>query len=73
MNNQICPFCEKRSDIEIIRREETHTIRNEEITAQIEISKCFECNQEFETAEQMENNLEAFRNVYRQRHKIHSP
>jgi putative zinc finger/helix-turn-helix YgiT family protein len=69
----ICPICEKISNVEIIRREETHTIRNEEITAGIEISRCLECYQEFETVEQMENNLEAFRSVYRQRYRILSP
>jgi putative zinc finger/helix-turn-helix YgiT family protein len=66
-------MCEKISDVEIKRREEAHTIRNEEITAEIEISRCLECYQEFETAEQMKNNLEAFRSVYRHRHRILSP
>ena len=73
MFNTISPICEKMSDIQIIKREDTHIIRNEEITTEIEISRCLECYQEFETMEQMENNLEAFRRIYRQRYRIMSP
>ena len=72
MFNTISPICEKMSDIQIIKREDTHIIRNEEITTEIEISRCLECYQEFETTEQMENNLEAFRRIYRQRYRIMS-
>jgi putative zinc finger/helix-turn-helix YgiT family protein len=69
----VCPVCEDERTIEIDTRKETQTIKNQQISAEIEYSKCRECGSEFSTAEQMKKNLEKFRQVYREKNDIVTP
>lgn len=73
MSKMICPNCLMESDILIERKNEIHKIKRDIIEAAIESSVCSLCKEEFSTINQMENNLEVFRSVYRNRHGIISP
>lgn len=73
MTKDICPVCEQIRNIDIDTREETHIIKNQEVSATIEVSQCRECGNEFVTDEQMTKNLEKFRAAYRNNNHIISP
>lgn len=63
----VCPICEKLREINIVKKNETSTIRGQTVTAEAEYSICNSCGQEFATADQMERTL---RNAYNEYRKI---
>lgn len=73
VNKAVCPVCEEMKLVEIGEKEETTTIKGQEITAYVENLKCTECGEEFVTSDQMERNTERFRRVYRRKKDIISP
>jgi putative zinc finger/helix-turn-helix YgiT family protein len=69
----VCPHCEAKRDIRIVRERETVKIRGEDIDYEAEYSVCLSCGKDFASSVQMEYCLAASRAVYRQRHGIIGP
>jgi hypothetical protein len=56
--NNMCPHCECFREIEIIRRPEETIVIDTPVTAEIVISKCCTCKEEFSTRDQMVESLD---------------
>ncbi len=69
----ICPVCEDTRTIDIDIRKETQIIKNQEVNANVEVSRCSKCGNEFVTNDQMTQNLERFRDEYRKNNHIITP
>ena len=72
MRSAICPNCEQEREVEIIKKEETITVRQEEITVSATYSKCSVCDVEFENTRGPDTLEEAYRE-YRRRHNMIQP
>lgn len=68
----ICPNCEKESNIEIVRRVEVITVRGEDIEVETQYYLCTECGVEFESTQSPDALEEAYRE-YRRRHEMLQP
>jgi len=63
----MCCTCERECDAELVERKEIVTIKGVEVEFTAVLYRCTVCGDEFETAEQMDTNLEAAREAYAQR------
>jgi putative zinc finger/helix-turn-helix YgiT family protein len=69
----ICPACEKETDVELIRTKESIKVQAEPIEIDVEYLKCSSCGEKFENPESDQDPLdEAFRE-YRRRHGMIQP
>jgi len=58
----ICPNCEKETEIELISRIEDFIIRGKSISAEVTLKSCIECHVEFENT----RDKDVLENVYRE-------
>jgi putative zinc finger/helix-turn-helix YgiT family protein len=69
----ICPNCEKVTDIELVKTTESVKVRGEEIKVDVEYSKCLVCGGEFTPPQTGADSVaEAYRE-YRKRHSMLQP
>jgi putative zinc finger/helix-turn-helix YgiT family protein len=69
----ICPACEKETDLELIRTRETIKVHGEPIEVDVEYYKCLSCGEQFEDPGAEKDPLaEAYRE-YRRRHGMVQP
>lgn len=69
----LCPYCEKETDLEIVRCEEEVIVRGEKIRVHNEYFKCLECGGDFYDPKSPRDHLgEAYRE-YRRRHNLLQP
>lgn len=59
-----CPNCEAIRSVEEIFADETLTMKGQEITFKARFYRCQKCNGEFETFDQLGDNLRSAREVY---------
>lgn len=69
---QICPICEKETDVVLRRNKETFAIRGENVEVDAEYYQCTECNEEFENTRDYDA-LEAAYKEYRHLHGMLQP
>ncbi len=71
--NRVCPLCEERDHIEIVRDKRTLNVRGEPIEVEYEALRCKKCREEFiNTKSEMDPLAEAYR-VYRKNHNMLQP
>ncbi len=61
-----CPVCEAVRDVELVERDETVTMKGRPVTFRAKAWRCMTCEAEFETAAQLDANLDAAREAYAQ-------
>ncbi len=69
----ICPICEKETDVRKANREELYNIRGEEILIFEEFFICSECNEEFDDPKSTNNPIETAYREYRKRKSMTQP
>lgn len=72
MKKDVCPNCEKETEIETIKTTEKIRIRQDEIDINVIFSKCLECGESFENTKGYDSLEEAYRE-YRHRHSMTQP
>jgi len=70
---EICPTCEKYSEVELINKNESYDIRGENIEVPVEFYLCHECGEEFVNPSLQKDPLNAAYRIYRQRHNLMQP
>lgn len=71
MNKQLfCHVCDDYKDVEIITKEETYKVKNDEVKILANICRCVICGEELFDTEIDNNNLEKAYEVYRKRHSL---
>ena len=73
MIKDICPYCEKPTELEFIKTHEEITIRGEKILVPVEYLKCMECGNEFEDPQSKHDPLALAYKEYRRRHDLMQP
>jgi len=69
----ICPICEKETEVRKANREELYNIRGEEIHIFEEFFVCCECNEEFDDPKSTSNPIETAYREYRKRKSMIQP
>jgi putative zinc finger/helix-turn-helix YgiT family protein len=69
----ICPNCEKETELELIQRLEDIKVRGEVITVEVKYYKCKKCGEEFEDPCSGEDPLDKAYGEYRRRHGMMQP
>lgn len=69
----ICPNCEKITDLELIRRKEDIEVRGDHIEIEVEYFRCLDCGNEFEDPRSNNRPLESAYREYRKRHGMIQP
>jgi len=69
----LCPYCEKETDLEIVRCEEEVIVRGEKIRVHNEYFKCLECGGDFYDPKSPRDHLDDAYREYRRRHKLLQP
>jgi len=70
---EICPNCEKETDIELIRSIEKVKVRGESIEVEMEFYRCLVCGEEFEDPHSDNDPLDKAYREYRRRHGMIQP
>lgn len=68
----ICPNCEKETEIELVRTKEVVEVRGEPIEVDAEFFKCTECGVDFESTQGLDSLTLAYQE-YRHRHEMLQP
>lgn len=69
----LCPYCEKETDLEIVRCEEEAIVRGEKIRVNNEYLKCLECGGDFYDPKSPRDHLDEAYREYRRRHNMLQP
>lgn len=69
----ICPSCEKITELQYLRKAEEITVKGEGITVSVEYYKCTECGAEFEDPKSKKDPLAIAYRKYRRRHGMIQP
>lgn len=70
---EICPTCEKYSEVELINKNESYEVRGDNIEVPVEFFSCRECGEEFVNLSSQKDPLSAAYRIYRQRHNLMQP
>lgn len=70
---EICPGCEKETEIEVIRKHESSKVRDEQIEVEVEYYRCTSCGEEFENLKSDYDYLSEAYRIYRKRHGMLQP
>lgn len=73
MIKNICPYCERQTDLEFIKSHEVIVVRGEEINVPVEYFKCSECGHDFEDPQSKHDPLTLAYKEYRRRHGLMQP
>ncbi len=73
MFKNVCPYCEKQTDLEFIKGHELIIVRGEEITVPVEYFKCSQCGHDFEDPQSKHDPLTLAYEEYRRRHGFMHP
>lgn len=66
----VCPNCERESEILILKRTCQTIIKGENIESEEEFCRCVKCNEEYQTAEQINKSLIIACDDYRKKHNL---
>ena len=66
----VCPNCEEESEILVLKRACQDVIKGETIESEEEFCRCAKCNDEYQTAEQINKNLIMACDTYRKKHNL---
>lgn len=69
----ICPNCEKKTSLELIRTTEGIDVRGEKIEVEITYYRCLDCGEEFEDPRSNDDPLDKAYREYRRRHSMTQP
>ncbi len=69
----ICPNCEKITEVEFVRTTEPFKVRGEEVNVDVEYYKCLECGGEFTPPHSGADPLDTAYREYRKRHSMLQP
>jgi putative zinc finger/helix-turn-helix YgiT family protein len=69
----ICPICEKTTEIEVIKKDDIISVKGDPIKVKVDYYKCTECGGEFEDSRLLERPLEAAYIEYRRKHCLLQP
>ncbi|MFH1931122.1 MAG: type II TA system antitoxin MqsA family protein [Pseudomonadota bacterium] len=70
---QICPNCEKITDVQHIKTDEEITVKGERINVPVEYYKCLECGADFDDPKSKHDPLAIAYKEYRRRHGMMQP
>jgi putative zinc finger/helix-turn-helix YgiT family protein len=73
MIKDICPSCEKQSELEFIQKREEISVRGEVIEVPTEYYRCIECGEEFDDPKSSHDPIDIAYKEYRQRHGMMQP
>lgn len=73
MIQDICPYCEKVSKLEFIKRRDTIKVRGESIEVEDQFFRCMKCGNEFEQPQSTHDVLDLAYREYRRRHNMLQP
>lgn len=73
MIKMICPYCEKESDVQIVKNREHYEKGATSFYYNAVHCKCAQCGQLFDSAQQMDSNLLAMRNAQQEQNDNISP
>lgn len=73
MIKDICPNCEKRTELEFIQKTEEISVRGEGIAVPTEYYRCMECGEEFDDPKSNQDPVDMAYKEYRQRHGMMQP
>jgi putative zinc finger/helix-turn-helix YgiT family protein len=68
-----CSRCEAVRDVELMEREETARVKGREVTFTSHFYRCTTCGEELQTAEQLDESLDAAREAYARQYETPSP
>jgi putative zinc finger/helix-turn-helix YgiT family protein len=68
-----CPYCERETDLELMRSEEEMKVRGELIKVKAEYYRCKSCGQEFDDPRSEDDPLDKAYREYRRRHGMMQP
>ena len=71
--NQICPNCEKITDVQHTKTDEEITVKGERIIVPVEYYKCLECGADFDDPKSKHDPLAIAYKEYRRRHGMMQP
>jgi len=70
---EICPICEKQSQIKSIKKSESINVRGEIVDVEYEVQKCNECGEEYMETETAHDPFVYAYAVYRKKHNMLRP